>query len=56
MLKNEPHLSKFATVVAAHEAAHVKTLKGVLGSKAVKKPKFDFSDTTTIPNRRSARC
>ena len=31
----------------AHEATHVKALKGVLGSKAVKKPKFDFGDTVT---------
>jgi hypothetical protein len=33
--------------VADHEATHVKTLKGVLGSAAVKKPKFDFGDTVT---------
>ena len=51
MLAGEPHLAKFATVVAQHEAEHVKTLKSVLGSKAVKKPKFDFSDTTSIPNK-----
>jgi len=33
-------------VVSAHENAHVRFLKKALGSKAVKKPKFDFKDTT----------
>ena len=37
---------KFAKTVAKHEAAHVAFLKGALGSKAVKKPKFDFKGTT----------
>jgi rubrerythrin len=37
----------FADVVAAHEAAHVAFLRKALGSKAVKKPKFDFKGTTT---------
>jgi hypothetical protein len=37
----------FATYVAQHEAAHVKALKGALGSAAVKKPKFDFGETVT---------
>jgi hypothetical protein len=40
-------LLAFAKVVAAHEATHVTTLKGVLGSKAVAKPTFDFKGTTT---------
>jgi rubrerythrin len=35
----------FAAIVAKHEAVHVKTLKSVLGSKAVKSPKFDFKGT-----------
>jgi hypothetical protein len=39
--------AKFAHVVAAHERAHVAFLKGSLGSKAVKKPRFDFRDTTS---------
>ena len=43
----QPEVRQFAVTVAAHEATHVKTLKGVLGSKAVKKPKFDFGDTVT---------
>jgi rubrerythrin len=37
---------KFATAVARDEAAHVTFLKGALGSKAVKTPKFDFKGTT----------
>jgi rubrerythrin len=36
----------FAKVVAAHEATHVATLKQVLGSAAVKSPKFNFRGTT----------
>lgn len=36
----------FASVVYSHEATHVATLKGVLGSKAVASPSFDFKGTT----------
>jgi rubrerythrin len=36
----------FAKTVAQHEAAHVAALKKTLGSKAVKKPSFDFKGTT----------
>jgi hypothetical protein len=43
----QPEVKVFASVVAQHEATHVKTLKGALGSKAVKKPKFDFGETVT---------
>ncbi|MDQ2910460.1 MAG: ferritin-like domain-containing protein, partial [Actinomycetota bacterium] len=39
--------AKFAEVVAAHERAHVAFLKGTLGAKAVKKPRFNFRDTTS---------
>jgi hypothetical protein len=39
-------VGRFASVVAGHEATHVATLKGVLGAKAVKSPKFDFKGTT----------
>jgi rubrerythrin len=39
-------VGRFVSVVASHEATHVATLKGVLGSKAVKSPKFDFKGTT----------
>jgi hypothetical protein len=42
-----PELRHFANVTGAHEAAHVKALRQVLGSKAVKKPTFDFGDTVT---------
>lgn len=38
---------RFAKVVGAHERAHVSFLKGALGSKARKKPTFDFRNTTT---------
>jgi hypothetical protein len=37
----------FATVVAGHEAAHVASLKGALGSAAVAKPTFNFKGTTS---------
>ena len=36
-----------AKVILRHEAAHVTFLRKALGSKAVKKPKFDFKDTVT---------
>jgi hypothetical protein len=37
---------RFAKAVAHDEAAHVSFLKGALGAKAVKTPKFDFRGTT----------
>jgi hypothetical protein len=40
-------VGKFASIVRAHEAAHVAFLKGALGHKAVPKPKFNFQGTTT---------
>ncbi len=40
-------LFRFSTVVAQHEATHVKVLEKTLGAKAVAKPKFDFKDTVT---------
>jgi len=40
-------LKRFAEVVADHEADHVKFLRGALGAKAIKKPKFDFADAVT---------
>lgn len=40
-------LKTFGTTVAAHEAAHVQALKKTLGSKAVKKPTFDFKGATS---------
>jgi hypothetical protein len=43
----QPEVKLFADITGGHEAAHVKTLKSVLGSKAVKKPSFDFGDTVT---------
>ena len=44
---NDPSLKRFNEVVAKHEAKHVSFLRGALGSKAIKKPKFDFKDTVT---------
>ncbi|MBA2630153.1 MAG: ferritin-like domain-containing protein [Thermoleophilaceae bacterium] len=38
-----------ATIIRDHEVTHVKALKQVLGRKAVRKPKFDFADTTSDP-------
>ena len=35
-----------AELVRDHELAHVKALKGALGKAAIKKPKFDFKNTT----------
>jgi Ferritin-like domain len=40
-------VGKFASIVRAHEAAHVAFLKSALGKAAVKKPNFNFKDTTT---------
>jgi hypothetical protein len=36
----------WARVVGAHERAHVKAIKGLLGSKAVKSPSFDYRGVT----------
>jgi hypothetical protein len=38
--------ANFADVVGQHEQAHVDALKKTLGSKAVKRPSFDFKGTT----------
>jgi hypothetical protein len=40
-------LKQFAEVVAVHEKKHVDFLKGALGAKAIKSPKFDFGDAVT---------
>ncbi len=40
-------LQQFAEVVAVHERKHVDFLKGALGSKAIKSPKFDFGNAVT---------
>jgi hypothetical protein len=39
-------VGSFAKLVHAHEEAHVRAIKGVLGRAAVASPKFDFADTT----------
>src|SRR3954447_8117614 len=38
---------ELASLISDHEDAHVKALKGVLKSKAVKKPTFDFGNAVT---------
>jgi len=40
-------VGQFAALVSKHETTHVETLKKVLGSKAVKSPKFNFKNTVT---------
>jgi len=46
-----PQLKRFVEVVKEHEGKHVAFLRGALGSKAIKKPKFDFRDTVTDPKK-----
>ena len=41
-----PRKQQWAHVLGAHERAHVKILKSVLGSKAAKKPFFNFHGAT----------
>jgi rubrerythrin len=43
----DPLTAKFLAVVTKDENAHVKALKQALGSKAAKRPKFDFKGTTS---------
>ena len=43
-------LLQFATTVRDHELAHVAALKKALGSKAIKKPTFDFGAAVTDTN------
>src|SRR5215211_5005506 len=38
----------WARVVGAHERAHVQAIKGLLGSKAVKSPSFDYRGVTEV--------
>ncbi len=44
-------LAEQARTVAAHERAHVVALRKALGSKAVKRPRFDFRGATESPTR-----
>jgi hypothetical protein len=39
----------FSEITGKHEDAHVVALRRLLGSRAVKKPTFDFGDTVTDP-------
>jgi hypothetical protein len=47
-------LKQFLATVQKDENAHVKLLKGALGSKAVKKPKFDFQGIPSNPAKFAA--
>ena len=47
-------LATFASVVGAHERAHVAALQKVLGRRAVKKPRFDFRGTTASASKFAA--
>ena len=48
---DQGQLRLFTRVVAEHEKDHVSFLRKALGSKAVKKPDFDFGDTVTDINK-----
>jgi len=43
-------LARQATVVGAHERAHVQAFKTLLGSAAIKEPRFDFRGVTENPD------
>jgi len=45
--KGDKHLTAFLDTAKRDEAAHVKLLKEALGSKAAKRPKFDFGAAVT---------
>jgi hypothetical protein len=45
--KGDKALGRFLATVKKDEDAHVKLLKGALGSKATKKPNFDFGKAVT---------
>jgi len=42
-------LRRFCTVVAAHERSHVEALSKLLGSRAARRPRFDFGGATRSP-------
>jgi hypothetical protein len=44
-------LARQARIVGAHERAHVKALRVALGSKAPKRPRFDFGGATDGPQK-----
>jgi Ferritin-like domain len=44
-------LADQARIVGTHERAHVKAFRGVLGSRAVKRPRFDFHGATEDAER-----
>jgi hypothetical protein len=44
-------LAEFARVVGAHERAHLAFVRKALGDRAEPRPRFDFGDTTSDPDR-----
>lgn len=44
-------LAEQARTVGAHERAHVRALRDALGSRAIKRPRFDFRGATESPSR-----
>lgn len=50
----DPVLLAYAKDVREDEEAHVKFLKGALGAKAIKEPKFDFSSALTSEEKFAA--
>ena len=51
---SSPEYRLFGETVSRHETTHVNFLKKALGSKAIKKPTFDFKDTVTDPAKFAA--
>jgi rubrerythrin len=47
-------LLEFARVVVGHEREHVRLLRGALGAKARKAPRFEFGAATTSPKQFAA--
>lgn len=43
----EPKTLAWARVVGAHERAHLRAIKNLLGSKTVKSPRFNYGDVTS---------
>jgi Ferritin-like domain len=48
--KMDPRKQRWAEVLGAHERAHVRIIKRILGSKAGKRPSFDFHGVTETEN------
>ena len=51
---SSPEFRLFGETVSRHETTHVNFLKKALGSKAIKKPSFDFGDAVRDPAKFAA--